>query len=265
MSQTIRQRCATVLRGFRVLQLADFAYFLWIAVKQRKSNRLFCSNHPDVCVPPLWTLYDIMGNCDIESYFHTGKEHASLIRTIICRTHSERPLKILEWGCGPARVLQHLAPPPAEKWDLFGSDYNADTIDWCRRNLPHIVFIHNNLAPPLQADAAGFDVLYCISVFTHLSEPLHYQWIQEIHRLLKPGGLFIGTFHGESYRDDLSVAEQRKFDKGELVVRDKIQEGKKNFAAYQGNLFTQNLLSPFSSSWMLDDPGFNQTVWCAIK
>jgi SAM-dependent methyltransferase len=117
----------------------------------------------------------------------------------------------------------------------------------------------------MKVKSESFDVIYCISVFTHLSEPLHYQWVEEILRLLKPGGLFIGTFHGDRYRDHLDPDEQKKFDDGELVVRDKIREGKKNFASYHGNRFVQNLLSPFSSCWCIDEAGLQQTVWCALK
>jgi len=265
MSLTIRQRFAAVLRKFLVLQLADYLYFLVFLLQHRKRNRDFCLHHPEVCVPPASILYDILGTCDIAGFFLSGKEHAAIIQRIICKSHAGRPLKILEWGCGPARVLQYLKSPSDDHWELFGSDYNPTTIDWCHTNLPQINFFHNNLKPPVQAESESFDVIYCISVFTHLSEPLHYQWVQEILRLLKPGGLFISTFHGNRYRDHLSLEEQKRFDNGELVVRGKIREGKKNFAAYHGDRFVQNLLSPFSSFRCLDEPGLQQTVWCALK
>lgn len=265
MSLTLRQRCAAVLRKMCLLQLADYLFFLFLLFRQREGNRNFCQNHPEVCVPPAAILYDILGTCDIAGFFLSGKEHASSIGKIICQSHAGRPLKILEWGCGPARVLQYLQSPSDDLWELYGSDYNPVTIDWCRTNLPQIQFINNSLEPPIKAVSESFDVIYCISVFTHLSESLHYQWMQEIIRLLKPGGLFISTFHGNSYRDHLSLEEQKKFDNGELVVRDNIREGKKNFAAYHGDLFVNNFLSPFSSFWCLDEPSMQQTVWCALK
>lgn len=265
MSLTVRQRCAAVLRKFWVLQAADDLFFLFLLFRQRIRNRNFRLSHPYVCVPPASILYDILGTCDIEGFYISGKEHASSIGEIIGQTFTGRPLKILEWGCGPARVLQYLQSSSDDQWELWGSDYNPATVNWCRINLPQIQFLHNNLEPPIQAEPGSFDVIYCISVFTHLSESLHYQWIQEILRLLKPGGLFISTFHGNCYRNHLSPEEQKKFDSGELVVRDKIREGKKNFSAYHGDRFVYNLLSPFSSFWCLDKLAFQQTVWCALK
>lgn len=262
---TARQRCAMVLRKFRMLQPADQLFFYYLLFRQRKKNRLFSKNNPDSPVPPMSILYDILGTCDVEGFFISGREHAGYIRDIICQSHDGKSLKILEWGCGPARVLHYLRSPTGQNWELYGSDYNPRTVDWCRTNHPEIVFYNNNLEPPLKVESASFDVIYCISVFTHLSETLHYQWINEIVRLLKPGGLFISTFHGDRYRNQLNPDEQKLFDDGELVVRDKIREGKKNFTSYHGDRFVQKLLSPFSSRWRLDESGFQQIVWCALK
>lgn len=265
MGLTTRQRCAHILRRLWLLQPADHLYFLWVLLRQRASNRAFHEKHPDVPVPPMSILYDIMGTCDAAGFYESGREHARYIRDIICRTHAGKPLKILEWGCGPARVLQHLQSPSEECWELYGADYNPRTVGWCRANHQQIVFYNNNLEPPLQAESASFDVIYCISVFTHLSEALHYQWVEEIRRMLKPGGLFISTFHGDNYRIRLSPEELKRFDNGELIVRDRIREGKKNFTAYHGERFVEKLLSPFSARWRVDQPGFQQIVWCALK
>jgi SAM-dependent methyltransferase len=226
---------------------------------------MFLAKNTDVRIPPVSILYDILGTCDIEGFYQSGKEHASSVRDIICQSHNDRPLKIFEWGCGPARVLQYLQSPSEDRWDLYGSDYNPKTVDWWRKSFPHIVFLNNELEPPIQAESASFDVIYCISVFTHLSEPLHYKWIDEIMRLLKPGGLFIGTFHGHRFRDQLEIDERKRFDSGEFVVRDMIREGKKNFTAYHCDCFVQKLLSHFSAIRSLGESSFKQTVWCAVK
>jgi SAM-dependent methyltransferase len=265
MSLTLRQQLAGMLRKLRLLSLADYLWFLRLQLRHRQANRGFRKENPETRIPPSLILYDILGACDIAGFFQSGKVHALSISTIIHQHFSGETLKILEWGCGPARVLQYLKSPDNQPWKLYGSDYNARTIEWCRLNLPGIKFFQNGLEPPIETDSSTFDVVYCISVFTHLSESLHYKWIEEILRLLKPGGLFIGTFHGERYRDHLSLEEQKSFDAGQLVVRDKIREGKKNYAAYQSDCFVLNLLSPFASAWTNDHKCFQQTVWCAVK
>jgi ubiquinone/menaquinone biosynthesis C-methylase UbiE len=266
MKLTLLQRFAIILRKMYLLQPADFIWFLRFYCLNYKSNLRFREQHQEAPVPPPFMLYDILGSCDMGGFYYSGQEHALKIAGLIALERSGLPLKILEWGCGPARVLQHLKSPDGSNWELWGSDYNSKTITWCMQHLPGIHFIHHDLEPPIPLEGECFDVIYCISVFTHLSEASHYHWVAEIIRLLKPGGLFIGTFHGEKYIDQLTYDEQQQFDSGELVIRGKIREGKKNFSAYHSDNFVQNLLVPFDKfEKITTSSNFSQTVWIATK
>lgn len=266
MALTPLQRLAHVLRKIHLLQLADLFWFVRLYCMNYKENIRFRSEHSGVPVPPPMVLYDVQGNCDLSGFYNSGQEHAHEISKIIFAERPGLSLKILEWGCGPARVLQHLNATNDDSWELWGSDYNIRSISWCQQHLSGINFIHNGLEPPIPAENESFDVIYCISVFTHLSEARHYQWINEIYRLLKPGGLFIGTFRGVAFRDNLTDEEQRRFDCGELVIRDKVREGKKDFSAYHCDNFVHRLLAPFDIVNRLDVvAGFHQTVWTAFK
>lgn len=265
MSLTHRQRLAHLLRRLHLLQLADTFCFLRACWETRAANKKFRAEHPEVPVPPMAVLYDIQGNCDLNGYHQSGKEHAFAISRLIAEMAPAGPLRILEWGCGPARVLQHICSPQGNCWELAGSDYNRETIAWCQCNLPEIQFLHNGLKPPIAAESGTFDVFYCISVFTHLSEESHHQWISEILRLLRPGGLFIGTFHGDFFRDQLTIEEQQRYDAGELVIRGNIAEGKKNFSAYHCDNALRRLLSPFAVARKENVSGFSQSVWIAVK
>lgn len=266
MALTPLQRLAHLLRKMHLLQLADRIWFIRLFCSNYKENIKFKSEHPGMPIPSPTALYDVQGNCDLAGFYNSGQEHACEISKIIFAERPGESLKILEWGCGPARVLQHLNATNGDSWELWGSDYNLRSISWCQQHLPDINFIHNELEPPIPAENVSFDVVYCISVFTHLSEVRHYQWINEIYRLLKPGGLFIGTFHGVAFRDNLTDEEQRLFDCGELVIRDKVQEGKKDFSAYHCDNFMNRLLAKFEVNKKLNNvKGFRQTVWTAIK
>lgn len=266
MSLTPLQRLTFTLRKMYALQLADFFWFLRLYWLNRPANAQFRTNFPRVPVPPPAMLYDILGSCDLTGFYLSGLDHAKEISKIISVEKPGKSLKILEWGCGPARVLPYLNSSDGCDWDLWGSDYNPQSISWCQRHWSNIHFIHNGLEPPIALDDGQLDVIYCISVFTHLSEARHYQWITEILRLLKPGGLFIGTFHGEEYRYQLTADELERFNSGDLIVRDKIREGKKNYGAYHCNDFVLRLLAPFDVVKKLDTTGgFRQSVWTAIK
>src|SRR5205823_3371088 len=63
-----------------------------------------------------------------------------------------------------------------------------------------------NLCPPLHAvrcgpepptafEAESFDLIWAVSVFTHLTDS-SAPWLLELHRLLKPGGLLVATYMG---------------------------------------------------------------------
>ena len=49
--------------------------------------------------------------------------------------------------------------------------------------------------PPLDLQADSFDLIWTISVFTHLTDN-SIPWLLELHRLLKPGAILIATYMG---------------------------------------------------------------------
>ena len=132
----------------------------------------------------------------------------------------ERPLEtlgsLLDFGCGCGRVTRWWHDLDAE---VYGSDADARAVDWCRANLRFGHFAANGLAPPLRYDDASFDLVYAFSVLTHLTEDLQRPWLEELDRVLLPGGLLVLSTHGERYLERLSPGERARFEAGELVVR----------------------------------------------
>jgi ubiquinone/menaquinone biosynthesis C-methylase UbiE len=105
--------------------------------------------------------------------------------------------RILDWGCGCARVARHwtnLVPDV----EFHGCDINADLVSWCSANMPFGAFKTSAVLPPLPYPDNHFDLLYGISVLTHLLLDAHFLWAAEIWRVLKPGGLAVLTAHGPS-------------------------------------------------------------------
>jgi SAM-dependent methyltransferase len=104
---------------------------------------------------------------------------------------------VLDFGCGCGRTLLWLARRyPRCHWS--GADTDPDAIAWCRRHIPGAQFEQGRTLPPLAFPRGSFDLIYAISVFTHLSEEYQLSWLDEFHRLLAPGGLLLVTLHGEA-------------------------------------------------------------------
>jgi SAM-dependent methyltransferase len=103
--------------------------------------------------------------------------------------------RALDFGCGAGRILRHLLAE-AQVAELHGVDIDEPSIDWLRDNLaPPLHVAVNGERPPLRFGDRHFDLIWAISVFTHITEEWS-AWLLELHRILRPGGLLIASFHG---------------------------------------------------------------------
>lgn len=123
---------------------------------------------------------------------------------------------LLDFGCGCGRVLRYWS---RHAGTVAGCDRDAGAVAWCRGNLPFARVDGNGLAPPLAYADESFDLVYALSVFTHLTHDLQVAWRDELRRVLRPGGRVLLTTHGSSYLPRLEADERARFDGGELVVR----------------------------------------------
>jgi SAM-dependent methyltransferase len=222
----------------RLLRLTDDFRFLLHYCRTYRSNRAFMAEHKDLRLPPLLLMYEVSGHTSRKAYYENGLAHANILARIIEKHCPGRVISVCEWGCGPGRIIRHF--PDVLRWDrvdLHGTDYSPKSIEWCRENIPGVSFHINGLTPPLPFPENQFDCLYGFSVLTHLSEESHFSWIQDFRRVVKPGGLLILTTHGDLHRSKLLWSERRLYDRGDLVVRDKVEEGTRCFVAFHSPAF----------------------------
>lgn len=135
--------------------------------------------------PDPWAHYEAIGRASRDDLLAALPEGFSL-----------EGKRILDFGCGAGRTLRHFlaAGDPGEFW---GCDIDAASIAWLQGALspPLHPFVNAEL-PPLGQPDQSFDLIYCVSVFTHLTASWS-AWLLELHRLLRPGGLLVATFMGE--------------------------------------------------------------------
>ena len=184
-------------------------------VAARGGNRL----SGGVPIPPGDLIYLVSGHRSASRFLRRGLVVSNTIREILERNgvDIEHCNAILDFGCGVGRIMRHwnALQHPA----LHGTDYNARLVEWCRENLRFAEFKVNCLSEALPYEPETFDFIYAFSVFTHLSEPLQFFWMNELSRVLRPGGYIYFTTHGDYFLPQLSVEEKEKFLSGQLVVR----------------------------------------------
>jgi SAM-dependent methyltransferase len=212
----VRNRLLRALGRLGLLRLAYRAYETAGALRARGRPAAADDGLP---VPPPAQIVPVAGTADPEWFLESGRLAAAGIRGALERagTPLDELGSILDFGCGCGRVTRRWADLNGTA--VHGSDANERAVAWCRRNLPFARFETNGLAPPLAFGDESFDLVYALSVLTHLPEELQLRWAGELRRVLRPGGLLLLSTHGESYRERLHAAERTRFDAGRLVVR----------------------------------------------
>jgi SAM-dependent methyltransferase len=101
----------------------------------------------------------------------------------------------LDFGCSSARVLRFLAAwRPDVRW--IGCDPNGAAIVWAQGRLPGLELFESPQQPPLPLAAGSLQLVYAISIWSHFAEGAALRWLDEMHRLLAPGGVLAFTAHG---------------------------------------------------------------------
>ena len=189
----------TVL-GYKYKQLMYFSYL------KRKFGARFKPQDPGPIAPPELIETEALMHADElkvrrkpEWYFGSGYREAWTVLTTVEQYGApvEAMKSVLEFGCGSGRVIRHFRY--IEGLRLAGTDANSKPIEWNRKNLSGIEFNHNELKPPLAYPDGSFDLIYALSVFTHI--PLEWQraWLDELRRVLRPGGYVLCTVHGHDH------------------------------------------------------------------
>jgi SAM-dependent methyltransferase len=190
------------LRDFKPTYMAfagaEYALFqLQLSIATLRDGRGSADPQNDPAPPPR-LRYRVHGNLNKASYLEVGRTLAQNIQdmcTVVGRDfHSFAD--ILDFGSGCGRVIQNFRDESGS-CNLYATDIDPDLVSWGRDNLPDIQWSVNKHLPPLPFDDDAFDLIYGISVFTHLDEDFQRAWLRELQRVARPGATLILTIHGQ--------------------------------------------------------------------
>jgi ubiquinone/menaquinone biosynthesis C-methylase UbiE len=99
------------------------------------------------------------------------------------------PISILDFGSGDGLMTDMVRKAFCQA-KVFGVDPSGKSIEFARQEYPEITF-KQAFGPTLPFDDATFDLIFAAGVFHHIKFYEHKAYIQDIIRVLKPGGSFV--------------------------------------------------------------------------
>ena len=117
----------------------------------------------------------------------------------ICQGKDPREMKVLEIGCGAGRVTRALSRLFGE---VYGVDISGEMIARARQALasqPNAHLFQNSGADLAVLGDVTIDFAFSSIVFQHIpSREVIESYVREVHRLLRPGGLFKFQVQGDA-------------------------------------------------------------------
>lgn len=226
-----------------------FCYELQSLKQQQEQWRGWKEQLADLPQPSCELVYLTQGITNITEYQNSILPAVSTMQNYlaVAGVSLENLRNLLDFGCGSGRLLLgwHIMRPDVV---CCGTDINQRLVGWAQRYLPPAMQFDNGcLLPPTRYATDSFDLIYAISVFTHLNIQIQQQWIAEFCRILRPGGYLLVTLHGPLYAHrafhDAPDMLQAFVGNGYAAIGD--EEGSNSLATFHACAFAEQLFKGF--------------------
>lgn len=245
----MRRELVRLLRATHLIQVAD-RFASWRAARREaRANAQYQASHPRQHFPDPALVFEVTARADYQTYQETGRAHAQLIADMLRETSLPNTPRILDWGCGPGRVLSHLsAALNAPGAQFEGCDPNSQAVRAARRAAPEAKIERLASKPPSPYANEAFDAIYGVSVLTHLPLASATQWVRELARIVRTTGVVLLTSHGARVAGHLGAGSRARFDAGDYVEIGGARPGSRTFVAYFNEDAGMRLFSPYFDS-----------------
>jgi ubiquinone/menaquinone biosynthesis C-methylase UbiE len=140
-------------------------------------------------------------------YFESGRENVrrEILTDMgnICQGRDPKRMKVLEIGCGSGRITRALAEVFGE---VYAVDISGEMIRQAKealKDVPNAHVFQNSGSDLAVLGDLQVDFAFSYIVFQHIpSRDVIYNYVREVHRLLRPGSLFKFQVQGYAELDD---------------------------------------------------------------
>lgn len=123
----------------------------------------------------------------VDSPFHSGRVKITIELITSFKKENSKTIELLDVGCGQGHITTKIKSH-FPSMNISGMDVSLKAISYANDNYNGIDFIVGNAYDtPYSNDF--FDIVICNNTWEHLTDPA--KLAQNIHRILKPGGIFI--------------------------------------------------------------------------
>ena len=235
--------------------LDAFLYRLQL-IKHKKENKEYLQNHPGIALPKDYILYETY-QLNYRKFIEDGKLAASEIISWTNPYLTTTTPRILDWGCGAARITRHIFihKPNAS---VYGCDTNETIIEWNRNSEINATFsVIDHFTPTLYAPDF-FDLVFGFSVLTHIDTGQQIEWIKELHRILDTNGILLITTQGCHYIQKLLPVEKREFSSTGMITKSFRKKGHRLMSTYHDAAIFKQLLTPYFEVLEFQEGSSNQ-------
>jgi SAM-dependent methyltransferase len=163
-----------------------------------------------------------------ESIAVFGKDHnffvknkARIINNIITFERDSKEAKVLDVGCGTGLIHKYIVNKNRQ---IYGVDVSKDSIAVAQEANPSVVYsIYDGEVLPYEAGT--FDLAYAICVMHHVPTQQWANFVSELYRVLKPGGVALVIEHNPFNPATQWVVRNSELDIGAVLLKPRRLKG----------------------------------------
>lgn len=157
-----------------------------------------------------------------ESIALFGKDHdffvrnkANILNDLLSAGNAGPDLKVLDVGCGTGLIHEYMT---CEGREIFGIDVSADSIAVAKENNPTVDYsVYDGHILPYPNET--FDFTYAICVMHHVQVTQWKNFVSEMHRVLRPGGIAVVIEHNPFNPATQWVVRNSELDVGAVLLK----------------------------------------------